>query len=59
MDDEGDAADVVWGAAAIGKVIGLTQRQAFDKLLKGRLPGKKIGDVWVSSKKALLEAVRP
>ena len=37
----------VWGAKAIGKVVGVTERQAFYLLEKKLLPGQKIGNQWV------------
>ena len=45
--------DVIWGAAAIGKEIGLNARQAFDALSKGHLPGRKVGRRWCSVRREL------
>jgi hypothetical protein len=47
----------VWGAEAIGEVIGKPARAAFHLLENGLLPAKKIGNRWVSSRKRLLAAV--
>jgi len=49
--------DLVWGAAAIGKAIGRSERQAFHLLERGLVPGRKVGASWVASRKALLRAV--
>ena len=49
----------VWGAEAIGREIGLTERQARHRLKEGHIPGKKIGDTWVSTKRKLREVVTP
>ena len=42
--------DLVWGAAAIGKEIGRTERQAFHLLETGRLPARKVGLQWVAAR---------
>jgi hypothetical protein len=54
-----DTADIVWGAAAIAKLInrGDDVRRTYYLLEKGHLPAKKLGRVWVSSRKALRRAV--
>ncbi|WP_180982394.1 DNA-binding protein [Methylocella silvestris] len=49
----------IWGAGAIAKALGLTRPQAFHMLSAGRLPARKIGKKWVSTKKALHEALTP
>jgi hypothetical protein len=54
VDDE-----VLWGARKIGERVGLSERQASDKLQRGLLPAKKIGDSWVSTAQALRTAVTP
>ena len=46
--------DLVWGAADIARMLGLTERQAFHVLEKRLLPAKKIGGRWVASRSALL-----
>lgn len=45
--------DLVWGAAAIAKVIGHTTRATFHMLEAGELPARQIGRRWVASRKAL------
>lgn len=46
--------DLIWGAKALAKVLGVTERQAFHMLEAGDLPGaKQIGRRWVVSRKAL------
>jgi hypothetical protein len=47
----------VWGAAAIGQVIGRTERQTFHMLEAGLLPAKKLGQRWAASRNKLLAAV--
>jgi hypothetical protein len=47
-----DDADLVWGADAIGNVIGRTARQVDHLLHKGLLPARKFGGRWVSSRKS-------
>jgi hypothetical protein len=51
--------DIVIGATAIGAVFGLRPTQAFYLLKRGKLPAKKLGVKWISSKRALLAAVVP
>ncbi len=46
--------DLVWGAAAIAKVIGRTTRQTYHMLEDGQIPpARKIGRRWVVSRSAL------
>jgi hypothetical protein len=47
----------LWGAAAIGKPLGLDERQARHLLEKGVLPAQKIGGKWVSTRRRLRERV--
>jgi len=48
--------DLVWGAAAIGQVIGKSQRKTFYLLEAGRLTSaKKVGNQYVASRTALLK----
>jgi hypothetical protein len=51
------ASDLIWGAAAIAAEIGLTPSAVYAKLERGHLPGRKCGDVWVSSRRALRRAL--
>jgi hypothetical protein len=54
---ESSTPDFVWGARAIGVVIGQTTRQVEHMLPRGYLPARKIGDKWVASRAKLLAAV--
>jgi hypothetical protein len=45
--------DFVWGAAAIGAVIGTDARAAFRLLDKQLIPAVKVGRKWCSSRAAL------
>jgi len=48
LDDDG--LQMVWGAAAIGAALNLTERQAFFQLEAGRIPGaRKFGRNWGAS----------
>jgi hypothetical protein len=49
--------DILWGAAAIGKAISLTERQVNHMVATGRLPTRKVGGKLVASRRALIEAV--
>ena len=55
--NQADSDAPVWGAEAIGAVIGKPERATFHMLESGLLPAKKIGNRWVSSRKRLLAAV--
>ena len=56
-NSEIESPDIVWGAAAIAKVIGRSGRQAFYLLESGALPGRKLGGRWVASRQKLLDAL--
>jgi hypothetical protein len=49
--------DILWGAKAIGSFIGKSDRGAFHLLETGKLPGRKVGAQWVSSKGELAAAL--
>jgi hypothetical protein len=49
--------EIVWGAAAIGRVINRSPRQAVYLLEKGELPAKKIGGRWCGSRAKLISGV--
>jgi hypothetical protein len=49
----------VWGAEAIGEEIGVDERKARHLLISGLIPAKKVGRVYVSTKRQLREAVTP
>ena len=42
-----DGLDLVWGAEAIGKAIGVAPRRAFYLLESGSIPARKVGGRWV------------
>jgi hypothetical protein len=46
--------DVVWGAGPIGKVINRSPVQTNYLLVRGLLPAKKIGNLWVARRSRLL-----
>ncbi len=45
--------DLVWGAAAIARVIGQTTRATYHMLEAGELPARQVGRRWVASRKDL------
>ena len=48
--------DLIWGAAAIGKVINRTPKQVFHMLESGHIPpARKLGGKWVVSERQLRE----
>ena len=47
------AADLLGGAEAIGKFIGEKERPTFYLLSQGKIPCRKEGGVWISSRAAL------
>lgn len=49
------ALDLVWGARAISRLIGKTERATFHLLEKGDLPAKKVGNQWVVSRRAVAD----
>jgi hypothetical protein len=49
-------ANIVWGAPAIARAINRTERQTYDMLEKGMLPGAKR---WVSPRAQAVEASAP
>ncbi len=46
--------ELIWGASAIARVIGRTDRQTFHMLDKGILPAKRVGNRWVAERGALM-----
>jgi hypothetical protein len=54
---ENEVPDLLWGAAAIGRAIGRSPRQAFNLLENKVLPGRKVGNRWVASRRKLLNAL--
>ena len=47
----------VWGAAAIGRVIGRSERQAYHLLERTLLDASKVGSLWVSTPRRLLRGI--
>jgi hypothetical protein len=47
----------VWGAAAIGRVLGRSERQAFHLLEKRLIDATKVGAIWVSTPRRLLRGI--
>jgi hypothetical protein len=45
---------IVWGAEAIGAVIGVNKAKAYYLLQRGRIPARKVGDEWVAEETKLL-----
>ena len=50
------AGDLIWGAAAIGDEIGIGERKAFYLLDRRLIPARKIGGLWVASRRQLRAA---
>jgi hypothetical protein len=57
MSNNPIADDLIWGAAAVGKEIGVDEKRAFYLLGNRLIPGRKIGKIWVVSRGALREAL--
>jgi hypothetical protein len=50
--------EILWGAQAIGEVIGRSTRATYHMLEQGLLPAKKVGPkLWCASRRKLLEAL--
>ncbi len=45
--------DLIWGAEAIGEYINSNQRKTYYYLETGKLPARKLGNLWVASRAAL------
>jgi hypothetical protein len=53
-DEQASASDFVWGAKAIGREIGRTERAAFYLLENGHVRGaQKVGGQWCANRKVL------
>ncbi|KRA42052.1 hypothetical protein [Devosia sp. Root635] len=48
-DHQAQPLDLVWGADAIGKAIGRSERQAKHMMANGQIPARKIQGRWVAS----------
>jgi hypothetical protein len=55
--DNNDAPDLVWGAIAIARVIGRSERSTFHMLERNLLPAKRVGGRWCASRRKLLAAL--
>jgi hypothetical protein len=53
LDDDTLAADLLRGAEAIGRFIGVDQRAAYHLLESGHVPARRVGGVWVYTKSGL------
>lgn len=47
--------DLVWGAEAIGNLLGISTRRAFHLLGQNAIPARKIGGRWVAARERLRE----
>ncbi len=47
--------ELIWGASAIARTIGRTDRQVFHLLEKGAIPAKRIGNRWVAERNQLMK----
>jgi hypothetical protein len=45
--------DLIWGAAAIGDEIGVDERKSFYLLEHEHIPARKVGNLWVASRREL------
>jgi hypothetical protein len=55
--ESNEAPDLIWGATAIAKVIGRSERATFHLLENQLLPAKRIGGRWCASRRRLLAAL--
>jgi hypothetical protein len=53
-----ESCDVIWGAANIARFLNCPARRAFYLLEKRLIPGRKVGDSWVSTRTELRAAMR-
>ncbi len=49
--------DPIWGAKAIGEEIGRSPRSTFYLLESGAIPARKVGTLWVASRRELRRAL--
>jgi hypothetical protein len=47
----------IWGARAIGEVIGRSEKSTYWLLDKGVLPATRVGKAWVSTRRRLRAAI--
>jgi hypothetical protein len=53
------ASDLLWGAAAIAAELGVSPRRVYWLLVSKHVPAKKVGNVWVGSRRALRQHLIP
>lgn len=51
--DSGTELDLIWGAKAIAKEMNAPERRVYYMLERRKIPAKKIGTLWVASRKGL------
>lgn len=54
--NDNDSIDVLWGADAIGRAIGVNRRRAFYLLENGLIPAKQVGGRWCVRRSELVKA---
>ncbi len=52
-EKEAEPPKPIWGAKAIGKEIDRSTRSTFHLLETGAIPARKVGNLWVSSRREL------
>lgn len=52
--DSSDDIRLVWGASAIGRLIGRSDRATFHMLENSELPARKVGGRWVAERGKLI-----
>jgi hypothetical protein len=57
VGESDEVLDLVWGATAIAKVIGRSERSTFHMLERNLLPAKRVGGRWCASRRKLLDAL--
>jgi hypothetical protein len=57
ITNDDQISDLVWGAGAIAKVIGRSERSTFHMLASRLLPAKRVGGRWCASRRKLLAAL--
>ena len=47
--------DLVWGIAAIARLIGRSERHTYDMCASGHLPARQVGNRWVAKREAIVK----
>jgi hypothetical protein len=55
--DDHDPNDILWGAVAIGRAIGVDRRRAYFLLEHQKIPARQIGRSWVASRRRLYKYI--